>query len=117
MRRGCCCFIEESGTVTDLLFSPLDRPDYRELAQRAFHDLESIDADFPARQVDSALITGPIAASILKVASEQDADVIVMGTHGRTGLKRLLMGSVAEEVSRRASCPVVMVRSPQIEDA
>ena len=42
---------------------------------------------------------------------EANADVIVMGTQGRTGLSRLLMGSVAEQVLRRATCPVVTVKS------
>jgi nucleotide-binding universal stress UspA family protein len=44
---------------------------------------------------------------ILSTASEWYVDLIVLGTHGRTGLSRLFMGSVAEEVMRRATCPVV----------
>src|SRR5271157_4961120 len=40
------------------------------------------------------------------------SDIIVMGTHGRTGLSRLLMGSVAEAVSRKAHCPVLTVKHP-----
>jgi nucleotide-binding universal stress UspA family protein len=47
---------------------------------------------------------------ILQVADEIGADLIVLGTHGRTGLGRLLMGSVAEQVVRRARCPVLTVR-------
>jgi hypothetical protein len=46
------------------------------------------------------------------VAAESKADLIVMATHGRTGLGRLLMGSVAEQVVRQAPCPVVTVRLP-----
>jgi nucleotide-binding universal stress UspA family protein len=49
---------------------------------------------------------------ILQTACDQNVDVIVMGTHGRTGLRRLLMGSVAEHVVRRAPCPVLTVRQP-----
>lgn len=49
------------------------------------------------------------AAAILDYASENDADLIVMGTHGRRGLRRLLLGSVAEEVVRLAPCPVLTV--------
>jgi nucleotide-binding universal stress UspA family protein len=41
-----------------------------------------------------------------------NADLIVMGTHGRTGLPRLLMGSVAEKVLRKALCPVLVVKAP-----
>jgi len=55
---------------------------------------------------------GDPAGTILRVARELPADLIVMGTHGRTGLARLLMGSVAERVMRKASCPVLTVTTP-----
>ena len=44
--------------------------------------------------------------------AEAHTDLIVMGTHGRTGMGRLLMGSVAEQVVRQAPCPVVTVKAP-----
>ena len=47
---------------------------------------------------------------IVKVATEEPADMIVMGTHGRSGLNRVLLGSVAERVIRLAPCPVLTVR-------
>ncbi len=47
---------------------------------------------------------------IVKAAEEEHADMIVMGTHGRSGLNRLLLGSVAERVIRLAPCPVLTVR-------
>ncbi len=50
------------------------------------------------------------SVSILDVAEEEEADAIVMGTHGRSGANRLLMGSVAEEVVRGAPCPVLTIR-------
>jgi universal stress protein A len=59
---------------------------------------------------ESRIITGAPADAIVDLAAEVDADMIVMGTHGRTGLGRLLMGSVAELVVRRAGCPVLTVR-------
>jgi nucleotide-binding universal stress UspA family protein len=49
---------------------------------------------------------GKPAEEILRVAREEKVDLIVMGTHGRTGLRHLLLGSVAEEVTRHAPCPV-----------
>ena len=55
---------------------------------------------------------GDPVVEILEVTREAPCDLIVMGTHGRTGLGRLLMGSVAEQVLRRASCPVLTVRTP-----
>lgn len=55
---------------------------------------------------------GDAASQILVEAKVLGADLIVMGTHGRTGLGRLLMGSVAEQVMRSASCPVLTMRRP-----
>ena len=49
---------------------------------------------------------------IIRCAKEIDADMIVCGTHGRTGLKHLIMGSVAENVVRKSPCPVLTVRHP-----
>jgi universal stress protein A len=53
---------------------------------------------------------GKPAEEILRVAREEKVDLIVMGTHGRTGVRHLLLGSVAEEVTRHAPCPVFTVR-------
>jgi nucleotide-binding universal stress UspA family protein len=56
------------------------------------------------------LVLGTAAEDIVRVAAEQNVDLIVIGTHGRTGLKRVLMGSVAEAVMRRAMCPVLTLK-------
>ena len=53
------------------------------------------------------------AAEILRYAKSANIDLIVMGTHGRTGLARLVLGSVAEAVVRAAPCPVLTVRSAE----
>ena len=50
---------------------------------------------------------------IIKVAKEKEVDLIVMGTHGRTGLAHVLIGSVAEKVVHHANCPVLTVKHPQ----
>jgi nucleotide-binding universal stress UspA family protein len=55
--------------------------------------------------------TGAPAATIVAFAQEVVADLIVMGTHGRTGLSHALMGSVAEQVVRTAPCPVLTLRA------
>jgi nucleotide-binding universal stress UspA family protein len=52
------------------------------------------------------------AEEILKAAAALPADLVVMGTHGRSGLGRLLVGSVAEKVMRKAPCPVLTVKAP-----
>jgi nucleotide-binding universal stress UspA family protein len=58
------------------------------------------------------LSEGDAVDEILRAAQQDGCDMIVLGTHGHTGLKRLLMGSVAEQVVRRASCPVLTVKAP-----
>ncbi|MCU4799672.1 universal stress protein [Halobacteria archaeon HArc-gm2] len=60
--------------------------------------------------VDRTITDGAPATQIIDCADEADCDVVVMGTHGRGGLNRLLLGSVAEHVVRRSSVPVVTVR-------
>lgn len=52
---------------------------------------------------------------ILDYAKRQDADIIIMGSHGRRGLKRMILGSVAEHVIRRAPCPVLVVKENEHE--
>lgn len=61
---------------------------------------------------ESLLLDGVAAPEILRVAKEEHADMIVIGSHGRTGIGRVLMGSVAEEIARKAPCPVLIVRTP-----
>ena len=53
---------------------------------------------------------GDAATTILQEAEQKQADLIVMGTHGRTGLEYMLLGSVAEKIVRRADCPVLTIR-------
>jgi len=62
--------------------------------------------------VRSRVLKGMADQEILKSAAEERADLIVIGTHGRTGLNRVLFGSTAEKVVRRAECPVLSVRLP-----
>jgi nucleotide-binding universal stress UspA family protein len=62
--------------------------------------------------VEPVLKEGDAATKILETAAEKCCDLIVMGTHGRSGLGRLLLGSVAEEVVRSAACPVLTVKTP-----
>lgn len=64
------------------------------------------------KDVETALIIGIGAADqLVKHANKIGADMIVVGTHGRTGLSHMLIGSVAEKVVRHATCPVLTLRS------
>lgn len=69
-------------------------------------------------RVESQVMEGDAVDMILRAAEETRSDVIVMGTHGRTGLGRLLMDSVAEAVICKAPCPVLSVKSlPALQKA
>ena len=81
--------------------------------QMAERKLEAITAEVEGVRYEHRLVRGEPAQQILRLAEEENVDLIVMGTHGRTGLVRALMGSVAEQVVRNATCPVVTVKVPK----
>jgi nucleotide-binding universal stress UspA family protein len=60
-------------------------------------------------EVTTELLDGPAWQEIVKAATDGGAELIVIGTHGRSGLKHFLLGSVAEHVVRKATCPVLTV--------
>lgn len=62
------------------------------------------------REIDTVRVTDRPARAIVDYAEENDVDHIVVGSHGRTGVTRVLLGSVAENVIRRAPCPVTVIR-------
>ena len=68
-------------------------------------------------QPDCAMRIGMPADEIVQYADEHAIDLIVMGTHGREGVMRVVLGSVAETVVRRARCPVLTVHHPEREFA
>ncbi len=72
--------------------------------------LEDVKPSDPAVPFEHRLTMGDPAAEVVRIAEEESAEMIVMGTHGRTGLTRLLMGSVAEAIVRRSPCPVLTYR-------
>jgi universal stress protein A len=65
------------------------------------------------KTVGSVLLSPPAAAAIVGFARDDASDLIVMSTHGRTGFRRMVLGSVAEAVVREAPCPVLLVRRPE----
>lgn len=91
------------------------------------HVIEEAKSDHPLREARAQLILlvdrldafdrmttevrlGPAAEAITSAVTAYGADLVVMGTHGRTGLSHLVHGSVAEEVIRTGSCPVLVLR-------
>jgi nucleotide-binding universal stress UspA family protein len=67
------------------------------------------------RSVHAEVCEGTPFYEIIRFAREKDIDLIVMATHGRSGLAHVLLGSVAEKVVRKAPCPVLTVRHPEHE--
>ncbi len=82
---------------------------YRNAAQE--HIAGMVDAS-QSLKVETRLSDGIAAEEIVRIATEEHCDLIVIGSHGRSGLGRVLMGSVAEAVARKAPCPVLIVRIP-----
>ncbi|MEF8807206.1 universal stress protein [Natronomonas sp.] len=72
-------------------------------------DAERLASDH-GREIETEVIEGNAAKTILRYAEENDIDHVVMGSTGRSGLSRVLLGSVAEAVTRRAPCSVTIVR-------
>jgi nucleotide-binding universal stress UspA family protein len=62
------------------------------------------------KDVETMVVRGVPFAEIIKTAKNKNADLIVIGTHGRTGIDHMLFGSTAEKVVRKAPCPVLTVR-------
>jgi nucleotide-binding universal stress UspA family protein len=95
------------------LFGALPAVPTRELKKRVRDTLKGTLDDAVARAGvagEARVLEGPAASEIVHHASELGAELVVVGTHGRTGLPRLALGSVAERVIRSASCSVLAVR-------
>lgn len=78
----------------------------RQQGERAVESVRDILGEQP---VETEIVDGSPAKEIVAYADEQDCDVVVMGTHGRSGVDRLLLGSVAERVVRSAPVPVLTI--------
>ena len=77
-------------------------------------DLELLQPPGPQVPMERCVVEGDPVSEILRAAKENVADLIVLGTHGKTGLPHVLMRSVAEQVVRKAACPVLTVKTPTV---
>jgi nucleotide-binding universal stress UspA family protein len=90
------------------------------IAQRRYDNARELLAEIArtesaGAQVETVLKTGHIADEIIGAASQFEADLLVMATHGRTGVPRFVLGSVAEQVLREAPCLVLTVNAKAAE--
>jgi nucleotide-binding universal stress UspA family protein len=110
-----------SGSTLQVV-SALDAPpgfmsEVPEVAQDLLNNLENLVAGVARKAADQGvscktrIAVGPAYRLIVDAAAEWEAGLIIMGSHGRTGLKRLLMGSVTERVVGQAPCPVLVVKA------
>ena len=84
--------------------------------QEAHRQLDEVKPTLSSIDFERCYLEGDPVREILGFAEREHADLIVVGSHGRTGLVRLVMGSVAEGIARLASCPVLIVKQP-VSDA
>jgi len=92
------------------------RPDYDEFKKAAESHLDQFVAQHMPDVRDSvkkAVVMGKPFAEIIRYARDEGIDLIVLGTHGRSALGSMLLGSVAERVVRKALCAVLTVRHPE----
>jgi universal stress protein A len=82
------------------------------MEDEANHRLRSLASEVKSRtKVETFVREGKPCVEIIKTAKEEDVDLTVMGSHGRSGLQHILIGSVAEKVTRKAPCPVQIVKA------
>jgi nucleotide-binding universal stress UspA family protein len=111
--------------VLHVLHDPAESPGFymaKKAGKKVFRNMkdaaQQMMADFVKKHLkkfkefDDFIVSGLPAAQIISFAERKKVDVIVMGTHGRGGLNRLMLGSVADKVVRTATCPVLIVREP-----
>jgi nucleotide-binding universal stress UspA family protein len=97
----------------DLPMDPTLIEDSLRSAEKDLRDWAAEAARLGPARVEPVCVQGNAWSAIVDAARERRADLIVMGTHGRTGLRHALLGSVAERVLRHAHCPVLVVRGPR----
>src|SRR5689334_9142037 len=95
------------------LYYGIEMPDRKELEKM----LSEVVPTDPAVGYEHRLVIGSPATAIVYLAEKEGVEMIVMPTHGRTGLLRVLMGSVAEEVVRKAKCPVLTLKGAAVAAA
>jgi nucleotide-binding universal stress UspA family protein len=106
--------VAPSGTYFSDVSVPRDPRLGDDALEEARRRVDAPDLKYP---VETRRSRGDAAHEIIGAAEDLGCDLIVMGTHGRDGLARLLMGSVAESVLLRAGCPVLAVKPPRVDSA
>jgi nucleotide-binding universal stress UspA family protein len=106
--------VEQTYIEMDLGTGPTTQRGLEEAERRALQEVADA-ATKVGVAVETRLVTGIPSEDIVRIAKELSVDLIIMGTHGRTGVSHALLGSVAEKVVQQAPCPVLVVRQEEHE--
>jgi len=98
-----------------VFYSPEQLAELTQAIDKQVQQSKAVAEHAGAVSVDTKTVMGAAFSEILRVAEEEHFDLIVMGTHGRTGLGHTFLGSVAERVVRQAPCPVLTVRASKAD--
>jgi universal stress protein A len=104
--QGVNAAMGEPGNLIAAAVAHEGRPEVRERLENVVPTIKDV-------TYEHYYLSGSPVTEILKFAARENVDLIVMASHGRTGLSRLLMGSIAEGVMRKAPCPVLIARQPE----
>jgi nucleotide-binding universal stress UspA family protein len=97
------------GDEFDSFYSEVTYERVQEAARELLDQAEEIAAEYD-REIETTSTTGKPSTEIIEYAEAEDVDHVVVGSHGRTGLERFLIGSVAERIVRRSPVPVTVMR-------
>jgi nucleotide-binding universal stress UspA family protein len=112
--------VREPGSLVPALHTDVPPDALTRLRNLTTQELEAASAILESGRIPKVvthLLGGSPAAEIVWLAAHLDADLIVMGTHGRKGVSRMMLGSVAEKVARTAGCPVLVERVKHHDEA
>jgi nucleotide-binding universal stress UspA family protein len=104
-------YVPESGIPLPTLPQPLPETVRHDFSEETLVQLQDLVPSSFTGTCEVEIAVGDPADAILRLAQERNVDLIVMGTHGRSGLPHVLLGSVAEKVVRLAPCPVLTVKA------
>ena len=104
-------YVIDTGTISAVPTDVAGGSMYQVLEEEGKRAMEKVGALTGGMNAECLLLAGKPAPEIIRFAGENGVDLIVIGTKGKTGIERLLLGSVAENIIRSSNCPVLVVKA------
>lgn len=102
---------DDAGGFEGSVYSPGEQEAlWKQEMAEAGEELERTAAELTSAKIEKRIEVGDVGGTVCRLAADLQVDVIVVGSHGRGAIERLLLGSVSEQVVRHAPCPVLVVR-------